>query len=85
MLQRPDVHRVTYVDAFAGPGEYSTGEEESPAFAIHRLLNHDAKDRMNLRRNRVVVTFIEDDGNASSTAGDCCRAASEHWMSYRSK
>ena len=33
---------VTYVDAFAGPGEYIGGEEGSPVFALDRLLRHDA-------------------------------------------
>jgi hypothetical protein len=33
-LQQRWVKRVTYVDAFAGPGEYSGGEEGSPVFAL---------------------------------------------------
>jgi three-Cys-motif partner protein len=61
MLQQARVHRVTYVDAFAGPGEYSAGEEGSPIFAINRLLKHVANDRMNLTRDRVVLIFIEGD------------------------
>lgn len=58
-LQQEWVTRVTYVDAFAGPGQYEAGEDGSPVFAIERLLNHDARDRMNLRRDRVTLIFIE--------------------------
>ncbi|GAA2861777.1 hypothetical protein GCM10010472_18860 [Pseudonocardia halophobica] len=53
--------RVTYVDAFAGPGKYLDGEDGSPVFALDRLLNHTARDRMNLRRDRVYLIFIEKD------------------------
>lgn len=60
-LQQAWVNRVTYVDAFAGPGEYEGGEEGSPVFALDRLLNHDARDRMNLTRDRVTLIFIEGD------------------------
>jgi three-Cys-motif partner protein len=52
---------VTYVDAFAGPGEYEGGEEGSPVIALDRLLNHEARNRMNLTRERVNLIFIEDD------------------------
>jgi three-Cys-motif partner protein len=58
-LQQSWVNRVTYVDAFAGPGEYEAGEEGSPVFALDRLLNHEARQRMNLTRNRVTMIFIE--------------------------
>lgn len=61
MLQQPWVDRVTYVDAFAGPGEYAGGEEGSPSFALDRLLNHVAVNRMNLSRQRVRLIFIEGD------------------------
>ncbi|TDQ05457.1 three-Cys-motif partner protein TcmP [Labedaea rhizosphaerae] len=30
--------RVTYVDAFAGPGRYEGGEEGSPVFVLNLLL-----------------------------------------------
>lgn len=60
-LQQAWVDRVTYVDAFAGPGEYEGGEEGSPVFALDRLLNHEARQRMNLTRGRVTVIFIEGD------------------------
>jgi three-Cys-motif partner protein len=51
--------RVTYVDAFAGPGRYEGGEEGSPVFVLDELLHHTARDRMNLRRDRVRLVFIE--------------------------
>jgi three-Cys-motif partner protein len=60
-LQQAWVSRVTYVDAFAGPGEYKQGEEGSPIFALDRLLHHEARSRMNLRRDRVTLIFIEGD------------------------
>lgn len=43
--------RVTYLDAFAGPGRYVGGQEGSPVFALHRLLDHAAVDRTNLTVN----------------------------------
>lgn len=57
-FQRP---RVTYVDAFAGPGRYEDGEDGSPIFAIERLLTHTALSRMNLSPDRVTMLFIERD------------------------
>jgi three-Cys-motif partner protein len=51
--------RVTYLDAFAGPGRYEGGEEGSPVFALHRLLGHVAVDRMHLSRERVRLLFME--------------------------
>ena len=55
--------RVTYVDAFAGPGKYIDGEEGSPVFVLDRLLRHDAVDRMNLTRQRVCLVFVEKDSS----------------------
>lgn len=51
--------RVTYLDAFAGPGRYTGGEEGSPVFALRRLLNHVAVERMHLSRDRVRLLFME--------------------------
>ena len=51
--------RLTYLDAFAGPGRYEEGEEGSPIFALHRLLTHVALDRMRLSRERVSLLFME--------------------------
>jgi three-Cys-motif partner protein len=53
--------RVTYLDAFAGPGRYKGDEEGSPVFAISRLLNHSAIERMYLDRDRVRLLFTERD------------------------
>jgi three-Cys-motif partner protein len=52
--------RVTYVDAFAGPGEYAEGAEGSPVFALDRLLGHEAVSRMRLSRDRVQLIFTEE-------------------------
>jgi three-Cys-motif partner protein len=51
--------RVTYLDAFAGPGRYKDGEPGSPVFALRGLLSHTAADRMNLSRERVRLLFME--------------------------
>lgn len=53
--------RVTYLDAFAGPGVYKGGEPGSPMFTLDRLLNHGSRARMNLSRGRVALAFIERD------------------------
>jgi len=50
--------RVTYLDAFAGPGRYLDGEEGSPVFALDRLLGHRMVGRMHLSRQRVRLLFI---------------------------
>ena len=52
--------RVTYVDAFAGPGEYAGGADGSPVFTLDRLLHHDAASRMRLSRERVHLIFTEE-------------------------
>ncbi len=63
LLQRSDRgyerSRVTFVDAFAGPGRYAGGEEWSPVFALGRLLKHTAVERMHLSRKRVCMVFME--------------------------
>lgn len=51
--------RVTYVDAFAGPGRYLDGEEGSPVFVLDKLLQHTALNRMRLSRQRVRLVFLE--------------------------
>ena len=51
---------VTYVDAFAGPGEYADGDEGSPVFTLDRLLRHDAVSRMQLSKERVHLIFMEE-------------------------
>lgn len=51
--------RVTYVDAFAGPGQYEGGEDGSPVFVLDRLLHHGRAGQMGLSRDRVRLVFIE--------------------------
>ena len=48
--------RVLFIDAFAGPGEYSAGEPGSPIIALKTLLDHKALGRM---RGNVHYLFIE--------------------------
>ena len=48
--------RVLFIDAFAGPGEYTRGEEGSPVIALRALIDHNA--RMNGEINYI---FIEKD------------------------
>jgi three-Cys-motif partner protein len=61
MLQPGRWPKVTFLDAFAGPGRYLEGEEGSPVFTLDRLLNHTAVARMGLTRQRVQLIFIEKD------------------------
>lgn len=51
--------RVTYLDAFAGPGEYDGGEEGSPAMALRSLLEHGSRANMRLSPDRVTLIFLE--------------------------
>lgn len=51
--------RVTYLDAFAGPGEYKGGEPGSPVFALDDLLHHASVQQMQLSRDRVHLLFME--------------------------
>jgi three-Cys-motif partner protein len=53
--------KVTFLDAFAGPGRYEAGEAGSPVFNLRGLLNHPLKERMGLSRQRVQLVFIEKD------------------------
>ena len=48
--------RVLFIDAFAGPGEYTGGESGSPVIALRALIGHNA--RMNGEINYI---FIEKD------------------------
>jgi three-Cys-motif partner protein len=38
--------RVVFIDGFAGPGEYSGGEDGSPVIAISALAEHSARERI---------------------------------------
>lgn len=59
MLQEKWVNRVTYLEGFAGPGEYLEGQDGSPAYAIRSLLEHDLRDTMRISRARVTLIFLE--------------------------
>ncbi len=48
--------RVLFIDAFAGPGEYSRGEDGSPVIALRSLINHRARNRI---LSEVKYLFIE--------------------------
>jgi len=50
--------RIIFIDGFAGPGEYATGEEGSPVIALKALLEHSAKAKISAE---VVFVFIEGD------------------------
>ena len=48
--------RVLFIDAFAGPGEYSGGEPGSPVIALESLINHKGLNRF---EGKVHYLFIE--------------------------
>ena len=50
--------RVLFVDAFAGPGEYSNSEPGSPVIALCALIDHRAQKEI---RSEVNYLFIEKD------------------------
>lgn len=52
--------RIVYIDAFAGPGRYSKGEEGSPLIALKALLGNSMFASVR-RRCNVVFFFIEED------------------------
>lgn len=52
--------RVLFIDAFAGPGEYSGGEPGSPVIALRSLIGHRAKGQM---RSEINYLFIEDNSD----------------------
>ncbi|MCY3894835.1 MAG: three-Cys-motif partner protein TcmP [Chloroflexi bacterium] len=54
--------RVLFIDAFAGPGEYSGGEPGSPVIALRTLINHSARSRI---RSEVNYLFIENEKSRS--------------------
>ncbi|MGW1870915.1 three-Cys-motif partner protein TcmP [Streptomyces mauvecolor] len=51
--------KVTFLDAFAGPGRYEGREEGSPVFNLRGLLGHPLVGNMGLSRERVQLVFIE--------------------------
>jgi three-Cys-motif partner protein len=52
---------VTFVDAFAGPGEYSDGAVGSPVIAL-RMSN---SDKLVASRSKVTLVFVEEDSSRS--------------------
>ena len=48
--------RVLFIDAFAGPGEYTKGEPGSPVIALRALIDHNFRPRM---QNQIIFQFIE--------------------------
>ena len=52
--------RILFIDAFAGPGKYSGGEDGSPLIALRALTEHVALDRM---KSEIVYLFIEKDSD----------------------
>ena len=49
--------RVLFIDAFAGPGEFTGGEPGSPIIALRALMGHNARDQM---RSDINYIFIEE-------------------------
>lgn len=54
--------RVLFIDAFAGPGEYSGGEDGSPVIALKALTEHVARSRMT---SQIHYLFVERDKDRS--------------------
>ena len=54
--------RVLFIDAFAGPGEYTEGEPGSPVIALSALIEHRDRDRI---RSEVNYLFIEKEEDRS--------------------
>ena len=52
--------RVLFIDAFAGPGEYSKGEPGSPVIALRALIDHRARNQI---RSEINYLFIEQDAD----------------------
>lgn len=48
--------RVLFIDAFAGPGEYTGGEAGSPVIALDAFLEHSFQKRIT---NEIIYIFIE--------------------------
>ena len=58
--------RVLFIDAFAGPGEYSKGEHGSPIIALKALTEHSAKSRITAE---ILYLFIEERKDRSQHLG----------------
>ena len=53
--------RILYVDGFAGPGEYSKGEDGSPIIALKVALDHKFKNKLTRPGMELVFLLIEKD------------------------
>jgi three-Cys-motif partner protein len=62
-LARMSGHPIQYIDGFAGPGEYKTGEVGSPIVALDSLLNHQLKDQLLSGDVEYRFVFIEKNKN----------------------
>lgn len=51
--------RLLVVDAFAGPGQYSTGEDGSPIVALKSVLEHSLLPRILSRGTEISFLFVE--------------------------
>ena len=64
--------RILFIDGFAGPGEYTDGEEGSPVVAMRVLAEHAAKQRIS---TEVIFVFIENHAGRV----DHLRGIVDHW------
>ncbi len=53
---------VLFIDAFAGPGKYSNGEDGSPVIALKSLIDHNSRGSMG---SKIYYLFIEKDPERS--------------------
>jgi three-Cys-motif partner protein len=53
--------RMLYIDGFAGPGEYTGGEDGSPILAIKTALEHRLKDKFLRPGAKLVFIFVDND------------------------
>ncbi|MGH7774129.1 MAG: three-Cys-motif partner protein TcmP [Candidatus Binatia bacterium] len=79
--------RIVYIDAFAGPGRYSKGEEGSPLIALKALLGNPLFQSAR-RKCDVVFFFIEEDRErASALEEELNQLKAErplpHWVEYK--
>lgn len=78
--------RIVFIDGFAGPGQYSGGEDGSPLIALRTLLEH-PHFRRESRGVEVVFLFIESDSARAAALREALAnlgAASPlpTWISY---
>ena len=71
--------RVLFIDAFAGPGEYSEGEPGSPVIALRSLIDHSAKQRI---QSEVTYLFIEKQRERSEHLNDVLGRLKDELPSY---